>query len=526
MVAIGSIKRGYTLIRDSVVLFAVVLASIFIVMLNLVLYVKERALYSDQCVAVDGGASSERGRDIRLSNLQPDTATKGKDGIMIAGGANNKSVTKTSEKRGTAKNAATQDVNRNVTTVILADGDTLYSVLIKAGIQNASSHLIAKAVDKVYKLSQLKVGQSVNVVILASKHGAYGGEVRPRVGSVNLEICNKLIQIRLDEKQRSYVAQVKTKQEDVYSKHSVNDASALVIEGIGTNNTAKNVSNAINKRVANINGNIVSGVVRGNFSNAAKSAGVPHSILTEYIRLFSYSVDFQRDIKNGSEFKILYDATANKPKILYASLTEKGKALEIYRYDFEGGAFDYFHKDGTNIRKALLKTPVKSARISSGYGVRYHPILGYSRAHKGLDYKAPHGAPVLAAGDGVIESVKYQGHFGKHVKIQHNAKYATLYAHLDRFAKSMQAGAKIKQGDLVGYVGNTGLSTGSHLHFELHENGNPINPTKSVLLNAGPALAAHQLVAFKQRQCKVDNIVSGGQDQESYVVAYNTNSPF
>ena len=173
-----------------------------------------------------------------------------------------------------------------------------------------------------------------------------------------------------------------------------------------------------------------------------------------------------------------------------------GREKPIYRYKMDDGRVDYFEPDGTSIRKTLMKTPVDGARISSGFGYRRHPVLGYNKLHKGMDFAAPTGTPIYAAGDGVLEYAARNGSFGNYARIRHNSKLKTAYAHMSKFKKGMHKGKTVKQGEVIGYIGTTGRSTGPHLHYEVLVNGVQVNP-RSVKLPTGETLTGEQLKRFK-----------------------------
>jgi murein DD-endopeptidase MepM/ murein hydrolase activator NlpD len=236
---------------------------------------------------------------------------------------------------------------------------------------------------------------------------------------------------------------------------------------------------------------------------AAERVGVPAAVIVEMIRMYSYEVDFQRDLRSGDRFEVYYDrfadADGNVVKngdIQFASLTLSGKTLDLYRFTTHDGDTDYFHADGKSTKRFLMKTPVDGARISGNFGMRNHPILGYTRMHKGTDFAVPTGTPIMAAGDGVIERASRWGSFGNYIRIRHNGKYKTAYAHLSRYAKGMHPGVRVKQGQIIGYVGMTGGATGPHLHYEVLVNGKQVNAQK-LDLPTGRTLAGADLKAFE-----------------------------
>lgn len=252
------------------------------------------------------------------------------------------------------------------------------------------------------------------------------------------------------------------------------------------------------------------GVIRSSLFEAGNAAGVPLSVMMAFIRDYSYDVDFQRDLQPGDGFEILYEKlvtadgkTVGDGDVLYASLILSGEEMPIYRHKSRDGRIDYYNEDGESIRRALLRTPIDGARITSGFGMRQHPILGFSKMHQGVDFGAPKGTPIYAAGRGVVEQVGPHGAYGNYIRIRHNTEISTAYAHLSRFAKETRRGSRVEQGDVIGYVGSTGRSTGAHLHYELLKGGRQVNP-RSVDLPTGEKLAGRELQAFDQTRRALD----------------------
>ena len=234
-----------------------------------------------------------------------------------------------------------------------------------------------------------------------------------------------------------------------------------------------------------------------------RKQGVPDSIISRMIRAYAWSVDFQRDIWGGEEIELLYTVKASPDgritrgnELLFANLTLRGKENPIYRFEHKDGRVDFYNPSGRSVKKALLRTPVDGARISSGYGMRRHPVLGYNKMHKGVDFAAPTGTPIFAAGDGVVEKKYRSKSYGNYIRIRHNDTFKTAYAHMHRFAKGMGEGKRVKQGQVIGYVGSTGRSTGPHLHYEVHKKGKQVNP-RSVNLPIGDRLKGTDLANFK-----------------------------
>ena len=259
-------------------------------------------------------------------------------------------------------------------------------------------------------------------------------------------------------------------------------------------------------RPATRNLKAVRGEIKNSLYLAANAEDVPDRVVVELIRIYSWSIDFQRDIRANDKFEILYEEyktddgmlVPGKGNILYATLTLGNRTYPMYRFETNDHRVDYFEPDGRSVRKALMKTPVDGARISSGFGMRHHPVLGYSRMHKGMDFAAPSGTPIYAAGDGVIERANRFSSFGNYIKIRHRSDLKTAYAHLKGFAKGIHAGKRVRQGDVIGYIGTTGRSTGPHLHYEVHLNGKQVNPN-SIDLPTGEKLKGQELAAFRAK---------------------------
>jgi murein DD-endopeptidase MepM/ murein hydrolase activator NlpD len=239
-------------------------------------------------------------------------------------------------------------------------------------------------------------------------------------------------------------------------------------------------------------------------------AGVPDGIINRMITAYSWTVDFQRDIWGGEEVEVLFETreTADgeyvrSNRLLYANLKLRNKEMPIYLFEKDKGFPNYFEPDGQSIRRALMRTPVDGARLSSGYGPRKHPVLGYNKMHKGLDFAAPIGTPIFAAGDGIVERANRFGAYGNYMRIRHNETYKTAYAHISKFAKGVRKGSRVKQGQVIAYIGNTGRSTGPHLHYEVIKNGKQVNP-HSVDLPLGEKLRGQHLINFKDVMSKRD----------------------
>ena len=251
------------------------------------------------------------------------------------------------------------------------------------------------------------------------------------------------------------------------------------------------------------------GVIKNGLFVDGVEAGISPNSMMNMINLYGYDVDFQRDIHSGDKFEMLvesfYDENGKKVRdgsVLYSSLVLQNRKIDIYMHKVDNRV-EYFDSKGNSVKKSLLRTPINGARVSSGFGMRRHPILGYSKMHKGVDFSASTGTPILAAGAGTVIYMGIKGGYGNYVQIKHNNDYSTAYGHASRFNKKFRVGAKVKQGDVVAYVGTTGRSTGPHLHFELLYRGSQVNPAK-VKATSGLKLVGKELVRFESSKNEID----------------------
>ncbi|MFV0626996.1 MAG: peptidoglycan DD-metalloendopeptidase family protein [Alphaproteobacteria bacterium] len=247
------------------------------------------------------------------------------------------------------------------------------------------------------------------------------------------------------------------------------------------------------------------GTVNGSLSTAMNSNGVPRTVIANFINIFSYSIDFRKDLRNGDKFEIIYENKINKNgkvvktgNILYAALNLHNDKIELFRFESSKGNVDYYNEKGVALKRTLHRKPLafQNARISSPFGRRRHPIYKDTRIHWGVDYAAPRGTAIFAAGDGVVQVAKYNGGYGNYIKIRHNSEYSTAYGHMQSFAKGVRSGTRVKQGQIIGYVGNTGRSTGAHLHYEVVKNGKRVNPT-AIKAATGENLVGNSMKKFQ-----------------------------
>lgn len=368
---------------------------------------------------------------------------------------------------------------KEVTRVLaVGKGDTLMGMLTSAGIDRRVAHDAITALSKVFSPRKLRPGHELHVTMMPEAE--FTEPAQSEIGA-GIEAM-QLVSLRLPETPIRDV-QVSRLDDGGY------EAEALEKQ------TQKEPTFA-------------SGRIQSSLYEAALDSGVPASVLADLIQIFSFDVDFQREVQKGDQFALLYDlvtaegAIVDTGAIQVAEMTVQGKLHRYYRFKDEHGFWDYFDEKGRSVRKALLRTPIDGARLTSGFGKRKHPILGYTKMHRGVDFAAPTGTPIYAAGDGTIEVAGRNGGYGNYVRIRHNGTYKTAYAHLSRI--KVKKGSRVRQGQVIGLVGSTGRSTGPHLHYEVLQNSKQTNPL-SVKLPTGKTLTGNQLAAFNKRRAELDS---------------------
>ncbi|MBD1138259.1 peptidoglycan DD-metalloendopeptidase family protein [Pelagibacterales bacterium SAG-MED41] len=259
---------------------------------------------------------------------------------------------------------------------------------------------------------------------------------------------------------------------------------------------------------------VIKSIIKNNLYNSAINSGVEPNIIVEFARVFGFEVDFQRDIRKEDWFEILYEKfvddnnkVRDTGKIIYASMYVNGEEINLYNFKYNNEE-EYYDIKGKSITKSLMKTPINGARLSSSFGMRKHPILGYNKMHRGTDFAAPMGTPIMASGSGTVTRARWCGGGGNCVKIKHNSTYETIYAHMKTFAKGIKEGRKVKQGQIIGYVGSTGLSTGPHLHYEVLVNGKKVN-SQRLKLPSGKTLKGEERNQFELDRIKIDLKLAG-----------------
>lgn len=335
-------------------------------------------------------------------------------------------------------------------TFTVSRGDTLSVLFSKAGLNNKLLHSILSANKEAKRFTQLKVGQVITFTF--DEHQA--------LASISSQL-NPLDTIYLEK-------QLSPEQEESYVFRKETAATQ-------------------------INEKFAQGTINGALFSATNKAGLPYALALEMANIFEYDIDFAQDLRKGDQFELIYEektldgSAVGTGNILTARFTNRGKTYTAVRYTDKQGNVSYYDANGASLRKAFIRTPVDFARTSSRFSTgRKHPILNTIRAHKGVDYAAPRGTPIKAAGDGRVVSAGRKGGYGNTVVIKHGKRYQTLYAHMQGFAKGIRSGSKVKQGQIIGYIGTTGLSTGPHLHYEFLVDGTHVDPLSQKLPAADP----------------------------------------
>ena len=254
---------------------------------------------------------------------------------------------------------------------------------------------------------------------------------------------------------------------------------------------------------------VVRNTIKNNLYSSAIEAGIEPNIIIEFARIYGFEVDFQRDIRKGDRFEIYYekfidsnDVVKDTGKIIYASMFVNNKEINLYNFKHKNET-GFYDLNGRSIVKSLMKTPINGARLSSSFGNRKHPILGYTKLHTGTDFAAPSGTPIMASGSGTVTRARWCGGGGNCIKIKHNSTYQTIYAHMKNFARGIKEGKKVKQGQIIGYVGSTGMSTGPHLHYEVLINGKKVN-SQRLKLPSAKRLSENDRKDFEIKRIKID----------------------
>ncbi len=352
----------------------------------------------------------------------------------------------------------------------VSKGDTFEKIINRIKIDNSEKRIVIKNLSKFKKINSLNNGQII---------------------SFKLDNANSTVKVL-----EVSIEQSKTKKYVYYRINNLNKFNY------------KEIDKDLKKIVVYKESEIINSL----YSSAVNS-GIKPNIIIDFAQIYGFQIDFQRDIWKNDRFQIVYETflDANNTildtgNILYANLILQGKDHSLYIYKTKEG-YEHFDSAGRSIKKSLMKTPINGARLSSSFGMRKHPILGYNKMHRGTDFAAPEGTPIMASGDGKIIRARWCGGGGNCIKIKHNSTYSTVYAHLKNFARGIKEGKRVKQGQIIGYVGSTGMSTGPHLHYEVIVNGKKVNSQK-LKLPSGKILKGKERKLFEVNKIKLNVLKS------------------
>ncbi len=350
-------------------------------------------------------------------------------------------------------------------------GDTIQKILKKYKVKNRDIQTVVTQYKKYSNPNNLLAGNKIDIIV----------EKNP------LEDSSFLIKFSVPITKSTTILIVKNEEDKIVSK--------------------KIITKVYKKKTLTEN------IIKNNLYSSAIEAKINPDTIIEFARIFGFEIDFQRDIRKNDYFKILYEKYFDENgefvksgSILYAHMSVNGREISLYKFGKDKN-YSYFDSNGKSVEKALMKTPINGARLSSPFGMRKHPILGYNKKHLGTDFAAPMGTPIMASGSGTIIRAKWCGGGGNCIKIKHNSTYQTVYAHLRNFAKGIKVGKKVRQGQIIGYVGSTGMSTGPHLHYEVIVNGKKVNSQK-LKLPSGKVLKEQDRKEFEIHRIKTDVLIA------------------
>ena len=357
-------------------------------------------------------------------------------------------------------------------TLQVSYGSTLMDMLMNLGISTAEASEAIDSLRDVYDVKSLRAGQDVTVTFNHAEDGLGRGD---------------LLSIALSPDPARTVTVNRTSDAQFSAQESRRQLSREIVH--------------------------YSGAIHNSMFDSALNAGVPNAIIGSMIKALSYDVDFQRDVQAGDSFDVMfegyYDAKGKlirTGEMLYAAVTLAGHPIAMYRFEDNQGTVGFFNEKGESLKKALLRTPVDGAKITSGFGMRMHPLLGYTKMHKGVDFGVPTGTPIMAAGDGTVELAGYNGAYGNYVRIRHGNNFGTAYAHMSRIAQGIYTGKRVTQGQIIGFVGATGRATGPHLHYEILNGSAQVNPT-SIKVPTGTKLTGRELDHFSDIKSRLATLL-------------------
>ena len=349
------------------------------------------------------------------------------------------------------------------------NGDSIQRILYDQKISSTEVNNVLNALRREYNVGPLKNDQKVYLIVKKEKNGNFVSRL-----TVNIDNITSI--------------HVFLNKDNVYE--------------------TKRVTKILTKKNHFIETTIDRGIYR-----TAKQSGIENSIVAQFARLYGFEVDFQRDLKKNDKIKIFYEryldddgVSQRTGNIIYSEIINAEKNIILYRYEYPNGSIGYFTPEGKSIERSLMRTPINGAKLSSRYGFRIHPIIGYNQMHQGTDFAAPVGTPIMASGAGTVEYSGWKGGYGKFISIRHSPVYQTNYAHLQDYAKGIRRGAKVQQGQVIGYLGSTGSSTGPHLHYEVVVNGKKENSQTLKLPSAAP-LEGNNKNFFEIQKRNIDNLI-------------------
>ena len=353
----------------------------------------------------------------------------------------------------------------------IKSGDSVQKILKKINLKNTEIQKIIKEYKKYSSNNKLLSGNEINIII------------KKNISGQNNSIVKFTIPI--------------TKSTTV----------EIIKDEMGSIKSQKIITQLYKKQI------LAENVIKNSLYKSATDAKINSSTIIEFARIFGFEIDFQRDIRKNDYFQIVYDkffdengVYVKSGAIYYAHMSVNGREITLYRFGNDKN-YSYFDINGKSVEKALMKSPINGARLSSPFGMRKHPILGYNKKHTGTDFAAPSGTPIMASGSGTVVSAKWCGGGGNCIKIKHNSTYTTVYAHLKNFAKGIKTGKKVRQGEIIGYVGSTGMSTGPHLHYEVRLNGKSVN-SQTLKLPSGKILKGDERQKFEIERIKTDVLIA------------------
>ena len=352
----------------------------------------------------------------------------------------------------------------------ISPGDTIQKILKKYKVKNREIQIVINEYKKFGKSNQLSVGKKIAIII-----------------EKNTKENNSVIKFSVPITKSTTIEIAKNEENKLISK--------------------KIITKLYKKKILSEN------VIKNSLYASAVKAKINPDTIIEFARIFGFEIDFQRDIRKNDYFKIVYEKYFDESgkfvksgSIIYAHMTVNGREISLYKFGDDNN-YGYFDVNGKSVEKALMKTPINGARLSSSYGMRKHPITGFTKMHQGTDFAAPLGTPIMASGSGTITRAKWCGGGGNCIKIKHNSTYQTIYAHMQSFAKGMKVGKKVRQGQIIGYVGSTGMSTGPHLHYEVIVNGKKVN-SQTLKLPSGKILKNEERKLFEIHRIKTDVLIA------------------